>query len=85
MHPPFYIVDHRIDPETRAPWEERAHVRRGGPARLDLSIPYPGSDAGFALIRGAIDDPPARAPRGGGFWQRLRAAVARRPRVEPVR
>ncbi|WP_432254920.1 hypothetical protein [Limimaricola sp. AA108-03] len=83
MHPPFYIIDHRAQPDSLAPWEERPRVRRGGPARLDLEMPHTGT--GLALLRTAKDDPPAARATAGGIWPRLRALVSRRPMTEPVR
>lgn len=84
MHPPFYIVDHRAAPEPRADWAERPRMRRGGPARLDLSQPHPGTGTGFVL-HDASGSPPARRPEGGGIWLRLRALLGRRPETEPAR
>ncbi len=83
MHPPFYIVDHRAQPETREPWEDHPQMRRGGPARLDLSQPHPGT--GFATLRAPSDDPPRPRTGAGGVWPRLRAMLDRRPKTEPAR
>lgn len=85
MHPPFYIVDHRAQPDSPAPWEERPRMRRGAPERLDLNPPHVGT--GLAMLRAARDDPPAapRATGAGGFWPRIRALVTKRPRAEPAR
>ncbi|MGR3465800.1 hypothetical protein [Limimaricola sp.] len=82
MHPPFYIVDHRAQPDAPAPWEDRPRQRRGGPARLELSQPHPGT--GFAVRHVASADPPARTGMGG-VWPRLRALMDRRPKTEPAR
>jgi hypothetical protein len=83
MHPPFYIVDHRAKPRAPAPWEERPRMRRGGPARLDLGAPHPGT--GFATLPVASTDPPARRTGMGGVWPRLRALLVRRSAPEPAR
>lgn len=83
MHPPSYIVDHRAEPDSPAPWEERPRVRRGGPRRLDLSAPHTGT--GLAVQRAASDDLPAPRTGAGGVWPRLRALLDRRPKTEPAR
>ncbi|SDE39435.1 hypothetical protein [Limimaricola pyoseonensis] len=85
MHPPFYIVDHRAAPDAPAPWEDRPHVRRGGPARLELGPRHPATGTGFAALPDASGSPPARAGAAGGVWPRLRALIARRPAPEPAR
>lgn len=42
MHPPFYMVDHRIDHDPHA-FEERRVIRRNQPAYLRLTPPAPGT------------------------------------------
>lgn len=42
MHPPFFVVDHRIDHDI-LPVEERKVIRRSQPESLRLSIPAPGT------------------------------------------
>ncbi len=85
MHPPFYIVDHRATPETRAPWEDRKQVRRGGPERLELWQPQPGVGLAALHRQDASGDPPAPRSGGAGLWLRLRSVIARRPGLEPAR
>ena len=43
MHPPFYVVDHRIHPQSHYPLDERRIVRRSQPEVLQLSLPGPGA------------------------------------------
>lgn len=43
MHPPFYVVDHRIDAQSQYPLEERRILRRSQPEVLRLSLPGPGA------------------------------------------
>jgi hypothetical protein len=60
MHPPFYVVDHRIDHDVN-PTEIRRVVRRNQPERLRLDLPPPGSPM---VTYTPIGMPPP--PRSGG-------------------
>ena len=54
MHPPFFVVDHRIDPDE-TPTEERRVIRRNRPEHLRLALPPP--DLPLVIYR------PAPGPR----------------------
>lgn len=41
MHPPFFVVDHRINPDI-SPTGERLVIRRNRPEHLRLDLPAPG-------------------------------------------
>jgi hypothetical protein len=75
MHPPFFVVDHRIDYDI-LPVEERKVIRRNRPAPLALNMPAPGTPV---VIVGAVGPPPPLTP---GPLSRLaallRAALQRR-------
>jgi len=71
MHPPFYVVDHRIDPESSYPLEERRIIRRNRPEALRLTLPGPG--APMITTQGVASPLP------------LRTAHATEPATAPVR
>lgn len=79
MHPPFYVVDHRIDHDV-LPVEERRVIRRSQPERLRFEpLPVPP-----LMVVGAAPPPPpvARplAARVAALLARLRAPRAVLPR-----
>lgn len=74
MHPPFYLVDHRIDPQSYYPLEERRIVRRSQPEVLRLSLPGPGAP----LVSYRDPAPVALASASGGaFGPQPGASLAR--------
>jgi hypothetical protein len=44
MHPPFFVVDHRVGQDP-LPLEGRRVIRRNRPERLDFCQPLPGQPA----------------------------------------
>lgn len=78
MHPPFFVVDHRIDHDI-LPVEERKVIRRSAPERLRLTLPAPGTPV---VIVGAVPPPPPLAP---GLFSRLIARLRARRVAAPVR
>jgi hypothetical protein len=54
MHPPFYVVDHKIGPDVYQHTDHRPVVRRGAPTRLALTAtsagwpPVPMSTGAFS-------------------------------------
>jgi len=77
MHPPFYVVDHRIDPEFSYPLEERRIIRRNRPEALRLTLPGPGAPlittqavASSLPLKTAYTAEPATTPLGA---RRLRS------------
>jgi hypothetical protein len=62
MHPPFYVVDHKVGPRDPAPYLDRAITKRATPEALSLTLPDPHAIA---------DEPTAPAPEaqgGKGHW-----------------
>lgn len=60
MHPPFYVVDHKVGPRAPAPTLDRAITKRSTPDALSLTLPDPHTIA---------DAPTAPKPEGGkGHW-----------------
>jgi hypothetical protein len=78
MHPPFFVVDHRIDHDV-LPIEERKVIRRSAPERLRLSLPAPGTPV---VIVGAVPPPPPMSP---GLLSRAIAALRGLRRASVVR
>ncbi len=78
MHPPFFVVDHRIDHDI-LPVEERKVIRRSAPERLRLSLPAPGTPV---VIVGAVPPPPPMSP---GLLARALSALRGLRRASPVR
>jgi hypothetical protein len=79
MHPPFYVVDHRIDHDP-LPTEEHKVIRRNQPSRLALNLPAPGMPV---VIFAAVSPPAPVAP--GLFARLLHRLRARRLRPAPGR
>lgn len=86
MHPPFMVVDHKIDHDSRPHearlFEERRPIRRNRPDRLDLSA-MPGQPHLHAMNE---DDPRGHtsAPIMHGLFARLAAIIRRKTRFAPV-
>ncbi|SMY05940.1 hypothetical protein [Flavimaricola marinus] len=79
MHPPFFVVDHKVGPHVPLPHHERPVIRRSAPEVLRLSLPAPGSaEVGFAPapMAAAPSEVAPKEPRGGAsgwfsrFWRR---------------
>ncbi len=94
MHPPFYVVDHRIDhsrhlSESRQ-FEEKRVVRRNRPESLRLTLPASGFPFGSSL--GYLPPPPLVVVKSRPFgWARLLALLRLgpfdaeiRPKAEPT-
>lgn len=70
MHPPFFIVDHKIGPDIHHFSDHKPIIRRGTPTRLDLSAVTSGWPP-VPLVAMAEDLPPV-LPSGSrviGFGQ----------------
>ena len=72
MHPPFYHVDHKVDPISH-PKSARLVLRRSQPTRLDLGA----QPSGFALAPLRAPPPPKGFPKVHGP---VRLAVVPPPR-----
>jgi hypothetical protein len=77
MHPPFFVVDHRIDHDI-LPVEERKVIRRSQPERLRLSIPAPGTPVVIVATHAPLP------PISPSLLARLREWLRRRRRVRPA-
>ena len=80
MHPPFFVVDHKVGPRAAHPHEDRPHVRRTRPERLQLT-PAPPAPRDVASGPAAEPAPPHEAPSAPGGWL---ARLWRKPQRSPA-
>ena len=82
MHPPFYVVDHKIDPArhlSQSPaFEEKRVIRRNRPESLRLTLPAPGFPFGSSI---PVPPPsPSAVVKSRPFgWTHLLALLRLRP------
>lgn len=80
MHPPFFVVDHKVGPHKPVPFAPRPHVRRTTPEVLRFHPVIPGQDlARFAPVpfvatpapNSAVPSAPQSQSGPGGWLARL--------------
>lgn len=70
MHPPFFVVDHKVGPRAPQPGADRPVTRRSTPEPLALGLPDPHGIADRLAdnVTEGHDTPAPSPPGGKGHW-----------------